>query len=57
MNELDHSKSKSETGTKKPYSPPTLVEYGRISKLVGKWGSLCDGNSGMLMGTGNCSFD
>jgi len=38
MNEQELGKSKSES-TKKPYARPTLVEYGRVSKLVQGWGS------------------
>jgi hypothetical protein len=37
--------------TKKPYSPPKLVEYGHVAKLTQGGGSLPhqDGNSGMTM--------
>ena len=35
---------------KKPYSPPTLTEYGNVAKLTEeKEGSKADGRSGMLM--------
>ena len=34
---------------KKPYTPPTLTEYGNVAKLTGKAGTKSDGKSGMLM--------
>lgn len=39
---------------KKPYSPPTLVEYGDIAKLTqgSPSGMIPDGMPGMFMATG-----
>lgn len=39
--------------SKKPYSTPTLVEYGDIAKLTqgNPTGMFADGASGMFMGT------
>lgn len=35
---------------KKPYAPPTIVEYGSVAKLTGKKsGTNPDGKSGMAM--------
>ncbi|MEW6544779.1 MAG: lasso RiPP family leader peptide-containing protein [Nitrospirota bacterium] len=40
-------------GRKKPYAPPTLLEYGSVAKLTEKKsGSIPDGKSGMTMGHG-----
>lgn len=37
-------------GRKKPYSPPTMLEYGSVAKLTEtKGGSRADGKSGMTM--------
>ena len=49
MNEENDNKSKPEP-RKRPYARPTLVEYGRVSKLVQGFGSpVPDGMSGMVM--------
>lgn len=35
---------------KKPYAPPTILEYGNVAKLTEtKGGSVPDGKSGMIM--------
>lgn len=41
---------------KKPYNPPTLVEYGDIAKLTqgSPSGMFPDGMPGMFMGMGMC---
>jgi hypothetical protein len=40
-------------GRKKPYAPPTMLEYGSVAKLTEKKsGSAPDGKSGMTMGHG-----
>lgn len=40
-------------GKKKPYAPPTMLEYGSVAKLTEKKsGSVPDGKSGMTMGHG-----
>ncbi len=40
-------------GSKKPYAPPTMVEYGSVAKLTEKKsGSIPDGKSGMTMSHG-----
>ena len=41
------------TQAKKPYAPPTLVEYGDIAKLTqgNPTGMFADGASGMFMST------
>lgn len=37
-------------GRKKPYAPPTILEYGSVAKLTGKKsGTNPDGKSGMVM--------
>ncbi|MDE3018498.1 MAG: hypothetical protein KGI53_05730 [Nitrospirota bacterium] len=40
-------------GRKKPYAPPTILEYGSVAKLTEKKsGSIPDGKSGMAMSHG-----
>lgn len=40
-------------GSKKPYAPPAMVEYGSVAKLTEKKsGSIPDGKSGMTMDRG-----
>jgi hypothetical protein len=52
----ENSPDEQTTKTKKPYSPPTLVEYGNIAKLTqgSPSGMFPDGMAGMFMATMRC---